>query len=87
MEVIFGVISGIVSGLGMGGGSILIVLLSVFSGMSQHFSQGTNLVFFIPTSIVAIFVNIKNKNINWKIAFQIIVFGIIGALCRELCFD
>ena len=81
LEVLFGLISGIISSLGMGGGTILIFLLTVFLGVSQHVSQATNLVFFIPTSIVAIFINIKNKNIDWKISWIIVIFGIIGAIC------
>lgn len=83
MEIVFGVISGIVSGLGMGGGTVLIMLLSLFGGLPQHFSQGTNLVFYIPTSIVAIIMNLKNKNIDFKSSFYIILFGLCGAFIRE----
>ena len=61
-EILIGVVSGIVSGTGMGGGTILILCLSFFIGMNQHEAQASNLVFFIPTSIVAIIVNIKQKD-------------------------
>ena len=64
----------------MGGGTILILILSVFMNVEQHVAQATNLVFFIPTSIMAIIVNIKQKCINWKIIIPIIIFGIIGAI-------
>ena len=60
-EILFGLISGIVAALGMGGGTILILLLGIFTNLKQHLIQGTNLIFFIPTSIVAIYMNIKNK--------------------------
>ena len=80
LEIIFGIIAGIVSSLGMGGGTILILLLSLFLNVSQHIAQATNLIFFIPTSITAILMNIKNKKINWKISKTIIGYGIIGAL-------
>ncbi len=43
-------------------------------------AQGANLVFFIPTCITAIIVNIKNKNINYQIAIPVIIAGIIGAM-------
>lgn len=79
-EVIIGLISGIVSGTGMGGGTILIFLLTFFMGVEQHMAQATNLVFFIPTSIVAIWVNIKNKNVDLKLAIIISIFGILGAI-------
>ena len=80
LGVIFGTISGIVTGLGMGGGTVLILLLSVFMGLEQHIAQATNLVFFIPTSIAAILVNLKQKNVDLKLAINISFFGIIGAI-------
>ncbi len=83
-EILFGIISGIVAALGMGGGTILILLLGIFTNMGQHLIQGTNLIFFIPTAIVAIFMNIKNKKIDYKLAFPIIIFGIIGAICGSI---
>ena len=79
-EILIGLISGIVSGTGMGGGTILIFLLTFLCGLEQHIAQATNLIFFIPTSIVAIIVNIKNKNIDLKVATIISIFGILGAI-------
>ena len=84
LEFFTGVISGTVSGTGMGGGTILILFLSIFLGFNQHIAQATNLVFFIPTSIAAIIVNIKEKNINWKIAIWITISGIIGAVIGSI---
>ena len=80
IEILIGVVSGIVSGTGMGGGTILIFLLTFFMGVEQHIAQATNLIFFVPTSIVAIIVNLKNKNIYLKSALIISVFGILGAI-------
>ena len=70
-EVIIGVVAGIVGGLGMGGGTVLILLLSMFNNIEQHIAQGTNVVFFIPTAIAAIAIFIKNRNIKFKIAYKI----------------
>lgn len=63
----------------MGGGTILILLLSIFAKLDQHVAQATNLVFFIPTAIASIIVSIKNKNILWRQAIPIVIAGIIGA--------
>ena len=79
-EFITGLISGTISGTGMGGGTILILVLSIFLGVEQHTAQATNLVFFIPTSISAIIVSIKSKLIEWKIGVVIAITGIIGAV-------
>lgn len=80
IETLIGLISGVVSGTGMGGGTILIFLLSYLMNIEQHVAQATNLIFFIPTSIVAIMVNFKNKNIDLKLAIIISIFGILGAI-------
>jgi len=79
-ETLIGIISGIVSGTGMGGGTILIFFLTFMLGIDQHVAQATNLIFFIPTSIVAIVVNFRNKNIDLKLAIIITIFGILGAI-------
>lgn len=80
IEIVIGIVAGIVSGTGMGGGTILIFLLSFMLGIEQHIAQATNLIFFIPTAIVAIIVNLKNENIDKKLAILVSVFGILGAI-------
>ena len=80
IKTIIGIISGIVSGTGMGGGTILIFLLTFLCNVEQHIAQATNLIFFIPTSIIAIIVNAKNKNINVKLGIIISLYGILGAI-------
>ena len=52
--------------MGMGGGTILILCLSLFMHYDQHVAQGANLVFFVPTAIVSIITNLKQKLIKWK---------------------
>lgn len=80
LEILIGVISGIISGTGMGGGTILILALSLFMGVQQHTAQATNIVFFIPTSIIAIIVSIKQKMIDIKLGTVIVITGVIGAI-------
>ena len=79
IEILIGIVSGIIGGLGMGGGTVLILLLSLFLDIEQHIAQTSNIVFFVPTAISAIIVSIKNKNINFKIAIPICLWGLIGA--------
>ena len=79
-EIIIGLIAGIIGGMGMGGGTVLILLLTMFANIEQHVAQGSNVVFFIPTAIVAIFVFIKNKNIKFKLGIPICLWGLLGTL-------
>lgn len=78
-EIIIGLASGIIGGLGMGGGTVLILLLSMISNIEQHIAQGTNVIFFVPTAIAAIFIFIKNKNIKFKVGIPICLWGLLGA--------
>lgn len=78
-EILIGLLAGIVSGTGMGGGTVLILLLTALCGIEQHIAQATNLIFFIPTSIVAIITNWKYKLIDKKLAITISIFGALGA--------
>ena len=80
LEILIGAFSGIFSGIGMGGGTILIFLLTTFGKMEQHMAQATNLLYFIPTAISAIIVNYRDKNIDLKLAKEVSIFGIIGAI-------
>lgn len=83
-EALIGFVSGIVSGIGMGGGTILILCLSVFLNVEQHIAQGANIIFFIPTSIAAIIINIKKKKIDLKLTWIISIAGIVGAIIGSI---
>lgn len=74
-----GLFSGIISGMGIGGGTILIPALVLLVNPGQHIAQSVNLLFFIPTAIIALIVHIKKKRIDFKMAMPIILFGLAGA--------
>ncbi|MCX7709561.1 MAG: sulfite exporter TauE/SafE family protein [Clostridia bacterium] len=76
---IIGLASGIISGMGIGGGAILIPALVIFVQPEQHIAQSVNLLFFIPTAIIALIIHIKNKRIDFKMAWPIILAGLAGA--------
>ena len=80
MTILIGVIAGIVTGLGAGGGTVLISGLSLLLGIEQRVAQSINLIFFIPTALTSIILNSKNKNIKWKIAIPVIIASIIGSI-------
>jgi len=76
---LIGLASGIISGMGIGGGTILIPALVLLVKPEQHIAQSVNLLFFVPTAIIALIIHIKNKRIDFKMAVPIIISGIIGA--------
>ncbi len=80
IEVIIGIISGMITAIGLGGGTVLILSLTLVLGIAQHVAQATNLLFFIPTAITAIVLNLKEKNIELKVGIILTSFGVIGAV-------
>ena len=77
--VIIGLFSGIISGMGIGGGTVLIPALSIIYGMRQQTLQKINLIYFIPTAVIALITHIKEANIERKPLLPITAFGLIGA--------
>jgi len=75
--IVVGVVGGIIGGMGMGGGTFLIPLLTVFCGVEQHIAQSVNLIAFVPMSIVAIIIHCKNKLIDFKVVPYIVVPAVV----------
>jgi uncharacterized membrane protein YfcA len=79
LSIIIGFLSGIISGMGIGGGAILIPALIFFQGVGQQMAQGINLTYFLPTAIFALIVHIRNKRVRIKTALCLAAFGVVGA--------
>ena len=73
---IVGAASGVLASMGMGGGFILVVYFALFTDMVQKGAQGLNLLFFIPITVVAVVIHIKNKLIDIKTAVICSIIGI-----------
>lgn len=74
---ISGFLGGVFGGMGMGGGTILIPILTIFFGMEQRLSQGINLISFLVMSLVALIIHYKNGYLSLKGTFYIILSGLI----------
>ena len=79
-----GIIGGLLGGMGMGGGTLLIPLLTIFCKVEQHTAQAVNLISFIPMAIIALIVHAKNKLIDKYKVLWIIIPGLVG--CVGGCF-
>lgn len=82
-------ICGIASGMfGIGGGVLLVPLLALLYGFSQHKAQGTSLVALIPpTGVLAFIAYAREDFVSWKAGLLLIpgVFlgGIVGGRLAE----
>lgn len=84
---IVSILSGIVSGMGIGGGTILIPALIILFNTGQHMAQSINLISFIPTGTAALITHLKNKSIEKKLSLLIIAGGILGAIAGSIAAD
>lgn len=57
-----GFFSGLLGGMGMGGGTVLIPVLTIFLGVEQHIAQSANLIAFLPMSLISLQVH-KGKGL------------------------
>ena len=73
-----GLAAGILSGFGVGGGTLLLIYLTAVAGLEQTQAQGINLLYFLPTAATALPSHIKNGFIHWKTAFPAILAGLSG---------
>ncbi len=74
-----GLFSGVIGGMGLGGGAVLIIYLTAFKDMEQLRAQGINLLFFIPIALLAVIIYAFKKQIKWNVTIPIAIGGILGA--------
>lgn len=81
---LIGFLSGIISGMGIGGGTILIPSLVIFNNIKQQHAQGVNLIVFLPVAIIALITHYKKGNIDFSFVKLIILGGVIGAIIGSI---
>ncbi len=78
--IIVSALGGIIGGMGMGGGTLLIPLLTLAAGLEQHLAQAINLIAFVPMSIIALVIHKKNGYVFFKTALPITFTALLGAI-------
>ena len=77
--ILVSVVGGIIGGMGMGGGTLLIPLLTMCA-VEQHMAQAINLMAFVPMSVVAILIHKKNGYVCFKHAAPVSAVALVGAI-------
>lgn len=66
----------VLSGMGLGGGGLLVIYLTLVLGQEQLLAQGANLVFFIATAAVSTLLNLRRGRIVWSKVLPLVLAGI-----------
>lgn len=78
LDAVAVVVSAVVGAMGLGGGSVLILYLTLVRHLPQLVSQGLNLLFFIPCAVTAVLIYAKQKIIQWNYVLPLVLGGSIG---------
>ena len=71
-----GAATGVLSGFGVGGGSLLLIYMTSFAGVPQTLAQGVNLLYFLPTAATALPAHFKNGYVEKKALLPAITAGL-----------
>ena len=78
LPLLAGAAAGILSGFGIGGGTLLLIWLTAFAGVPQNLAQGVNLLYFLPTAATALPAHIKNGYIDGVTVRPAALAGLAG---------
>ena len=77
--LVIGSILGFLAGLGVGGGSLLILWLTLVMGVSHPVARNINLLFFIPGAVISSLFRWKQGTLNIKKVLPAVLLGCISA--------
>ena len=77
--LVIGLLTGILSGFGIGGGTILMIYLTALVSFPQKIAQGINLLYFIPTAAAALILHNKNHQLEWRAVLPAALCGCVTA--------
>ena len=77
--------TGVLSSWGVGGGTLLLVLMTLFLGVGHREAQAINLLFFLPTAGISLFFHRKNGFLDREVWRQAAVPGTAASLLGSDC--
>ena len=84
IALLVGTTLGFLAGLGVGGGSLLILWLTLILGAEQSIARSINLLFFLPTAAIATLFRLKQGTLNLRKVFPGIIAGCISAAASSI---
>lgn len=79
-----GAMTGILSAWGVGGGTLLLLCMTLFLGVEQTEAQGINLLYFLPTAAISLYQHRKNGYLDRSVLRAAIPIGMLGAIAGAI---
>lgn len=84
LGLLVGALTGVISGFGIGGGSLLVLYLTAVAGVEQLAAQGINLVYFLFCAPTALWSHIRNGLVQKKAALICAAAGVAASVATAL---
>ena len=82
ITLLVGTALGFLTGLGVGGGSLLMVWLTAVLGMDSVTARSINLLFYLPGAAVAILFRKRQGKIRWR---NVLPPALAGCIAAAVC--
>ena len=80
MKLLISFFIALLMGMGVGGGGLFVIYLTLCLGYEQALGQGTNLLFFLIAGASSLIFHLKRRKIvPWQVTIMII-FGCLGSI-------
>ena len=80
VDIIASVLLGALAGMGIGGGGLLVIYLTLVKDFDQINAQAMNLLFFIFASASSLAVHANKRKLDARLISIFAVYGIVGSL-------
>jgi len=74
-----GAVTGVLSGFGVGGGTLLLIYMTAFAQVPQTQAQGINLLYFLPAAALALPAHLKNGFVEKRVLLPAIAAGLVSS--------
>lgn len=79
IALLISIMFGFLSGIGVGGGSLLILWLTLVIKMDAHAARTLNLLFFLPSAAIACLFQWHHRNLSIRKIFPSVLAGCLTA--------
>lgn len=79
VSLVVGTVLGFLTGLGVGGGSLLILWLTLALELPQQAARGINLLFFLPSALISCLFRWKQGAVRFRAIFPAVLAGCAAA--------
>lgn len=79
IPLLAGAATGVLSAWGIGGGTLLLLVMTLLLGVEPRAAQGINLLYFLPTAGMGLLYHRKNGLLNRELLRRTVPWGLLAA--------